>query len=75
MKRLKVSVGRLEQENRDMDAKIKKASLDYLQLEKEFDDAKRNEPLMPTDDKDRTGYINKLKAEIAALKTERVLLN
>jgi hypothetical protein len=58
-----------------MDAKIKKASLDYLQLEKEFDDAKRNEPLIPTDDKDRTGYINKLKAEIAALKTERVLLN
>lgn len=52
-----------------MDTKIKKASMDYLQLEKEYDEAKRNESIIPVDDKDRTGYINKLKAEIAALKT------
>jgi hypothetical protein len=36
IKTLKINVGKLQQENKEMDGKIKKANTDYLNLEEEY---------------------------------------
>ncbi len=47
--------------------------MDYIELEKEFEELKKGQILITNHD-DKTNYINRLKAEVAALKTEKVLL-
>ena len=42
-------------------------------MEKEFEELKKSQLMVNTHD-DKTNYINRLKAEVATLKTEKVLL-
>ena len=65
-------VARLTEKLEENEMRLKKDNLDYIQLEKEFEDYKRSQ--MSSGSDERTTYINRLKAEIAALKTEKVLL-
>lgn len=70
---LKISIGKLNQKNEELQSRLKKSNLDYIQLETEFTELKKGQLIANSND-DKTGYINKLKAEVAALKTQKVLL-
>jgi hypothetical protein len=73
IRNMKVSANKMVQRQEELENRFKKCNIDYIELEKEFEELKKGQTMINNHD-DKTGYINRLKAEVAALKTEKVLL-
>jgi len=65
---MKISANKMVQRQEELESRFKKCNIDYIELEKEFEELKKGQTMANNHD-DKINFMNRLKAEVAALKT------